>query len=895
MRSCTSPIPASRRALAATMAGLIALQPFTGSLAANHPNSSIQNVNVVNMTANVDWDYDATAPTQANGTIVLTKTVVEKEILREMARKMFLMTEGRHRVGTVYVYKNGRFKNSVDLQLFNVDGRSNANTNAWQAQTGTSNNYLSISNQPYSLTDYSNVLAHEMGHYLYGLLDEYREEPSGGAARTSAPATNLGGPAGFDTTKITIMHLSNVATRFSVAEDYAGDPAANNTAQARVFATDRTTLRGGSAWEVLTRDPANDPPQAKDSNGVSPRIYFDAFKNMTPPATLASLKYYLGGLCTILFTPCTDTPDASVAGPTGGTVTLFDQRVPAADRVTDASVWQSRLWQKSGGSASQDAADGAVGAAFENFKVVWADSPTQGATAAAARNAIIVNRSVPASVFQQVIDTAVGIVNRAPSGSQLSIIATPLLTENAGAEIVLGLTPTDSGKDALISALRSIKRNDDAPALQAAYNQFVTLLPANRQPVDTSEVFFITQRNGSFYPPSVDFPAKVRADRVPFTITELQVPAAARVAKSALQLPVGVARALGLTTAAGSAFSDLAKATGGHLNVAKSSEEAIKEAQRASDFSAGKSPALVAATDFDAGAKGGKSSFSIQSTVYDKSVTAKWYFDPVDAAKVSFKLTPPQGSVSTAVAAESNVAQGYAVITLPTGGAAGTWTAEVTYSDATTDGVSAEMLTDSSVQMTASASGGSTANAGKPPVLMARLVGDFPVAGALVTADVTNIDTGELVLSKVVLKDDGQGVDSRPNDGSYAVDLSGKLPPGDYEVVVTAVSVNGTVFQPNQVFIPGGIQPTIPVASGLSRLEFAEFSLDAGAQGVLAASSGGSATTPSTNTPTVTLNSSSGGCTVSNGQQDAGLLLLLLVALVGLGLRRNTRRVSKFD
>ena len=526
---------------------------------------------------------------------------------------------------------------------------------------------------------------------------------------------------------------------------------------------------------------------------------------------------------------------------------------------------------------------------------MWADSanPGVGASAAVARNAIIVNRSVPASVFQQVIDTAVGIVNRAPAGSQLSVIVTPLLTQQAGAEVVIGLTPTDLGKDSIIAALRAIQRNDDAPALQAAYTQFSSLLPTTRQPADTSEVFFITQRGGSFYPPSADFPGKVRADRIPFTITELQVPTADRKASSALLLPLAMARALGLSTATGAALSDLAKATGGHLNAAKTAEEAIKESQRASEFSAGKSPALMAATGFDVGAKGGKNGFSIQSTGYDKSVTAKWYFDPHDAAKLTFKLTPPMGSVSTALAAESNLSQGYGVITLPTGGAAGTWTAEVTYGDNMTDIVSTEMLADSSVQLVASAAGGTNATAGKPPVVTARLAGDFPVAGAVVTANIVSSDTGQVVLSGVVLKDDGQGVDARPNDGSYAIDLSGKLQPGDYEAIVSAVSATGTVFQPNQVFIPGGTQATIPVALGLVRLEQIEFSLDAGAQGVLSAANG-SGTTPTTTT-TAVVSTASGGCTVASDQHDTGLLLLLLAALTGVGLRRSVRRVAKSE
>lgn len=872
------------------MAAVLTLQPAVSAFAANHPNSSIQNVNVLNMTANVDWDYDGAAPVQASTSspgVLLTKAVVEKQILREMARKMYLMTEGRHRVGNVYVYKNSRFKNSVDLQLINIDGRSNATTNAWQAQSGTSNNYLSISGSGYMLGNYANVLAHEMGHYIYGLLDEYREDPSGTAARTAAPAENQGGPAGFDTTKITIMHMQDVATRFSTAEDYAGDKSQNNTAQTRIFATDPVNLRGGSAWEVLTRDPANDPPQARASGN---RIFFDAFKNMTAPAGLKSLTKYSGGNCVLSSTVCGDTPDTVVSAPAGGTLTLFDQRVPPTDRVTDVSLWQSGLWQKSGGTATTDAADGASGTAFENFKVIWADSanPTPGATAGVSRNAIIINRAMPAATFQQGLDTAVGLVQRAVAGSELTVVATPLLTEKGGAEVVLATIPVDTGKNQLVAAIRGLTRIDDAPALQPAYTKFIDLISAGRKPADSSEVFFITDNSGVSYPPDASFATKVRADRVPFTITELALSATAKKARKALSMPIELARALGITVSSSSLLQDLARASGGHLNAAKTSEEAIKEAQRASDFSAGKSPALVADDTFALGAKGGKGTLSFNTTSHDKSVTVKWYFEPHDGAKVSFKLTPPLGSPSSALSAESDVADGYAVITLPSGSATGNWTAEVNYSDAMTGVVSVEALTDSSVQMTASISGGSLADRAKPLVLQARVAGDFPVAGATVTADVIDLQSGAIVLLGVVLKDDGLGEDSRPNDGLYTLDLSGKLPVGEYKVTVSAVSNTSTVFQPNQVFIPGaGGIATVVVGIGLVRLEQLEFNLEAGATGVATVVS----TSPGANTPTPALNlSSSGGCTVVPGQNDAGLLVLLAAALVGMALRRRTPR-----
>jgi MYXO-CTERM domain-containing protein len=128
-----------------------------------------------------------------------------------------------------------------------------------------------------------------------------------------------------------------------------------------------------------------------------------------------------------------------------------------------------------------------------------------------------------------------------------------------------------------------------------------------------------------------------------------------------------------------------------------------------------------------------------------------------------------------------------------------------------------------------------------------------------------------------------------------------------------AVSNANTVFQPNQVFIPGSNVPTIPVGLNLVRIDGIEFGLDAGATGVSSAAATpatGGASSPGTtpppagtgtgtstgtgtgtnSSPNAVIAGAGGGCTVVTGQTDAGLLLLMLSALAALGLRRRTRR-----
>ena len=230
----------SKKTLAVLVSVAIASAPIAPAFAANHPNSNIEQVNIVNLVANVDWDYDADAPDQAGapkpGTspTKLTKDYITV-ILREFARTQFLMTEGRHRIGKIYVYKNARFGDNVDFRLINKEGRSNASPASWVQNAGTSTNFLSSGNKAEDSFQIGRVIAHENGHYMYGLFDEYRE------AGRAFDATRPSSPADQDFAKATIMNNHTKFTRLSLPSDYiAGNPNdQNQTAQARMHATDQ--------------------------------------------------------------------------------------------------------------------------------------------------------------------------------------------------------------------------------------------------------------------------------------------------------------------------------------------------------------------------------------------------------------------------------------------------------------------------------------------------------------------------------------------------------------------------------------------------------------------------------------------------------------------------------
>ena len=248
----------------------LALQTCVPAIAANNPLSGVgSDINTLDYVANVDWDFDKPPTQVGDGSVTLDRTYITN-LLRVFARSNFTMTEGLHRIGNIYVYNNGQFGTNVDIQIINKDGRSNASGAGWQKAAGrTSHNYLTMVN-PETFDQVGKVITHEMGHYTYGLFDEYQEQ-----GRPIDPV-NIHMPANVDTPRNTIMQNHLQFLSLSTPADYT-DPAGRQTAQARV-ATTGDNGAGASAWEVLTR------PQSQDKGFLVQfkRTFFDAFKGIDP-------------------------------------------------------------------------------------------------------------------------------------------------------------------------------------------------------------------------------------------------------------------------------------------------------------------------------------------------------------------------------------------------------------------------------------------------------------------------------------------------------------------------------------------------------------------------------------------------------------------------------------
>lgn len=869
----------TKKTVAALVSVAIASAPIAPAFAANHPNSHIEQVSVVNLVANVDWDYDADAPDQVGtpkaGTLPtkLTKDYITA-IMREFARTQFIMTEGRHRIGKIYIYKNGRFGENVDFQLINKDGRSNASAASWAQNAGTSTNFLSGGGRARDLFQVGRVIAHENGHYMYGLYDEYRE------AGKAFDATQPSSPADQDFAKATLMNNQNKFTRLSLPSDYlSGNPNdQNQTAQARTYATDQKSLTGGSAWEVLARDPSLDPNPSTRTR----RILFDAFKGMSVPQTESNLTKYVKVLCNGRESNVYAEFDCGDPAPSE-TYTRV-QLAPEIDRVSTFAAFTNLLWQAAGGSLTQDATDGAAGSAFANFKVIWADSPAVPPGGGAARTALsrtvlMLDTSLTVENIGLAVTAAQAIVNNATESEFIGLA----LSSGSSAPL-MPLTQTNSGgKAALLAALTAYVPTVKPLDLKSAYNAVLPALQNGAIDGDANNVTLITYPGTAV---QASLAETARTNRIPINAVTLQ--SFFTETNRAL-----IAQSGGHDAAGQIPIESLSQMSGGHPVTGRTVADAAAKAAMMEHQAKGENMALVVSESARfVRAESRLTSFSLNAN--DRGVVnTTWYFDPHDAGKLSFGLISPSGRTITNVAAGSDPAGGHVTIKIDntSGDQVGKWTATVQANAATDGEVDLDVISPTKLNLQVQISGQDRDLA---PIITAIFAGEKPVSHANVTAQVLDAKTGAIIKNSLVLLDDGTGLDQRANDGTYTLDLAKLLPAGDYIIKVSATTTDASMFEdgnlifasaPRQECVEGGNcdaalstgGSAVPVGAGLSRIAFAELALSNDSIGVIPGDS------------VVSSNGSfGGGCTVaSNGKADTGLLLLIGVAVAGLVLRRR--------
>jgi hypothetical protein len=826
--------------LASAMAACALLSlvtPWHDSHAANHTLSKTADTFAngfewVDLTVNVDWDYQAGLKHFNDPSINIDKTYITKEIA-QLARSVYVMTNGRQKLRNVYVFNNKEFGENVDIQFLNKEGRAYASGFSGFGFEGFSTyNFMGMNQAatgaPANVINEAflgQVVAHELGHYFYGFADEYVE------AGKAADATNPGAPIGTDTARDTIMNNHETFARLSTTADYN---ASTQTAQSRVYATG-TNNAGASAWETLIRDPQLDGTVAKSDQGHSGRRkWFAAFKGMTTAPAVADLK--------------------SNSAANSADVTGYD---------TELKI----LFKN--------------GATVEAWNVAG-PIPATPVKTVKQRKVILIDRTLPTATLNEAIAAAQGMLAQAVSAYASNPVDYAVVVSPAQTGLALRTTLTGTSGDitALSTSLTGITSDTSgALDLQAAYAGVKTgLLPAlaDNPVVDSLEII---TRQGATAPEALGTTA--RTDKVALNIVGLRVPASAP-APAALAVPAVNPVPL----------AEAAKSSGGDYNTAKTGSEALRDLSRSAAAIQGKVFNLIDAASAEpltASSLSKKFTFYQSAAQYDGNLVLTWYFDPADASKLTFFFGKKGSTLGNATAGASysrddtNGTVKVVVSNSLASGAFEEWEAEVRATGATTEGVEFEVASDASsaqnpISLGANLTGGTKAATTKP-VITARFGGRLPIRGGDIKANIYRISDGTLVLQDLVMADDGSGADERANDGVYTISLDNKLPAGEYTAIINASTVPGTSkFNPNQIqaFGGGGTAAELTIADEIERLAEIDFTLESAAPGVMASSSSTSST------------SSRGGCTVAPGTGDSSLILLVLSAFFWrTWLRRN--------
>ena len=242
------------------------------ALAGSHPLTKVvfdktSGISYVDQVVHIDWDIDNPPSLVIDGVSTPLNKAYINSIMEIASDLLYTMTEGRMRLGKISVYSN-TFLDRADMQILNKSGRPNAHLDGIDVLGMRNQNFTQPFGEPANVTYIGKTIAHEFGHYFFGLLDEYREV---GNFKTEDP----GSPQDRDTPRPTIMNSQMDFSRFSTPADYS-DTTKRQTAQYRWF--------GRSAWETLVADPATDLPHTKADKL---RTWFDSFKGMSVPTTLA--------------------------------------------------------------------------------------------------------------------------------------------------------------------------------------------------------------------------------------------------------------------------------------------------------------------------------------------------------------------------------------------------------------------------------------------------------------------------------------------------------------------------------------------------------------------------------------------------------------------------------
>ena len=777
---------------------------FASSLfAAEHQLTKVnydaaRNVNVIDMVMSIDWDFDA--PPEGRD-----KAFIEG-ILRQASKSYFTMTEGRHMLGKVHVYKNSQFMDNTDIQYLLKNGRANAHTAGLTSfKAGHVQQFAGTGETP---EQHGKTVAHEFGHYALGLLDEYREE--------GKITTDAGSPQDGDTPRDTIMHNHLQFSKLSTATDYS-DVGNQKTAQFRVF--------GKSAWEVMVQ------PTSADPAGQTGRLTFQSLQGLTAPtdATLTNPTtgwendiqiIYMGtagpqAIGKRLATPFATT--GSAAGPINTIVidatvsaAKLKEQIRAAEQMVDNSGAANRVMVYVHPFAyapvvpmtllNTNDARSSVKATLSKIAV---DTSTDDAVVAerlfAYAEAVLpsVLPTGPATIASN------GLYYRVySSGFAIGVTGGTLYYYDGKAIAPLGPTSAFVGQAKLsltgslqksLDALKAVKKSSDTPA--------VTLLTTSTKTVDS-------------------------------TVIQAFKDAGVAVNALALNLPASSSQPrLRATTPGQSSLFDLTSGTFGNFKEAVKAGDLTRSAGKMANDSEGDSVQPVNEVGAQALAKG--ATHVVTSTIagggLDGQATFSAFWGEDDEGKLAFSLKTPSGtlitptSLPTGVVYTANAGEGEASYTIPKdfAGLAGVWTSTLTASEATTDEVFQEVTVNSGTSAVVDVEGGTNAD-NQTIRAITKVSGPVAIGGATVVADIFSAATGDKLKSGLVLKDDGVSPDTKVGDGLYTVSLA-DLPIGEYEIVVSTSAIDGQAVYSTRGNTKKGTNAAEDPVPGFQRVTSASF------------------------------------------------------------------------
>ncbi|MEM7343762.1 MAG: VWA domain-containing protein [Chloroflexota bacterium] len=207
-----------------------------------------------------------------------------EENIKYFADAIYEMSNGAHKLGEVKIYSKGQFANRADVVWIQFCW-PNAHVSGYGRGRGlriqhcdvfrTKTNDFSFIGGTDNYKEGGYTLGHEWGHYFYGLLDEYQGAATGGDLGTPL-ASDVGVPNSIMNGQWQAVTGDFNWLNFSTSLNNNG---LNTNAQGRVY--------NASAWDTLTRPPAQDPAAAANNNSRGVRLYYPELANFAPAANTA--------------------------------------------------------------------------------------------------------------------------------------------------------------------------------------------------------------------------------------------------------------------------------------------------------------------------------------------------------------------------------------------------------------------------------------------------------------------------------------------------------------------------------------------------------------------------------------------------------------------------------